>query len=187
MTGRVDWVAGAVPDVDHDLEREFEARLDDSSTLAFRLAYSVLRNRQDAEDVAQEAFAKAFRSFGKLRDRGRFRAWLSRMTWRLALDRQRSNRRRVAREAAETAPSCAPTAHEEIDARQRAEALWAAIGSLPEKLRIVVVLANIEGHDIADVAALLNAPEGTIKSRLFDARRILREQLSWMRNSRSTR
>jgi RNA polymerase sigma-70 factor (ECF subfamily) len=187
MTGHVDWVAGAVPDVDHDLEREFEARLADSSTLAFRLAYSVLRNRQDAEDVAQEAFAKAFRSFGKLRDRSRFRSWLSRMTWRLALDRQRSNRRRAARETAEPEGAAPATAHDDIDARQRADALWAAIDSLPEKLRIVVVLANIEGHDIADVAALLNAPEGTIKSRLFDARKILREQLSWMRSNRSTR
>jgi RNA polymerase sigma-70 factor (ECF subfamily) len=187
MAGHVDAVAGAVPDVDHDLEREFEARLEDSSTLAFRLAYSVLRNRQDAEDVAQEAFAKAFRSFAKLRDRSRFRSWLSRMTWRLALDRQRANRRRVARETAEPEASAPPAADDDIEARQRADALWAAIDRLPEKLRIVVVLANIEGHDIAGVAALLNAPEGTIKSRLFDARKILREQLSWMRNNRSTR
>src|ERR1044071_6393083 len=67
---------------DEDLEREFEARLLESSTLAFRVAYSVLRHREDAEDVAQEAFAKAYRSFRQLRDRERFRAWLVRMTWR---------------------------------------------------------------------------------------------------------
>src|SRR4029079_17417052 len=67
-------------------------------TLAVRVAYSVLRNREDAEDVAQEAFAKAYRSFSQLRDRERFRAWLVRMTWRMALDRQRSNRRRTTRE-----------------------------------------------------------------------------------------
>jgi RNA polymerase sigma factor (sigma-70 family) len=84
--------------VDQELAREFEVRLVESSTLAVRVAYSVLRNREDAEDVAQEAFAKAYRSFRQLRDRERFRAWLVRMTWRMALDRQRSNRRRVARE-----------------------------------------------------------------------------------------
>src|SRR5881227_2201246 len=83
-----------------DLEREFEVRLTESSTLAFRVAYGVLRHRQDAEDVAQEAFAKAFRSFRQLRDRERFRAWLVRMTWRLAIDRQRSERRRAMRETA---------------------------------------------------------------------------------------
>src|SRR6187431_1278706 len=83
---------------DLELEREFEARLADSSRLAFRVAFSVLRQREDAEDVAQDAFAKAYRRFTQLRDRTRFRAWLVRMTWRLALDRQRSNRRRAVRE-----------------------------------------------------------------------------------------
>src|SRR5512138_3035051 len=82
------------------LDREFEARLVESSTLAFRVAYSVVRHRQDAEDVAQEAFARAYRSFHQLRDRDRFRAWLVRMTWRLALDYQRGRRRRQARESA---------------------------------------------------------------------------------------
>src|SRR5207247_8472992 len=81
-----------------DLERDFEARLVESSTLAFRVAYGVLRHREDAEDVAQEAFVKAHRSFRQLRDRDRFRAWLVRMTWRLAIDRQRGDRRRVPRE-----------------------------------------------------------------------------------------
>src|SRR5687768_15745002 len=71
-----------------ELEREFEERLRDSGTLAFRVAYGVLRHRENAEDVAQEAFAKAHRSFRQLRDRERFRSWLVRMTWRLALDWQ---------------------------------------------------------------------------------------------------
>ena len=48
--------------MDCDLEREFEIRISESSTLAFRVAYSVLRNREDAEDVAQEAFARAYRN-----------------------------------------------------------------------------------------------------------------------------
>src|SRR6186713_3593697 len=81
-----------------ELEREFEVRLTECSTLAFRVAFSVLRHREDAEDIAQEAFAKAYRSFRQLRDRDRFRAWLVRMTWRMALDRLRSNRRRTVRE-----------------------------------------------------------------------------------------
>src|SRR5882762_9956511 len=86
--------------VDQELEREFEIRLVESSTLAFRVAYSVLRHREDAEDVAQEAFAKAYRTFRQLRDRDRFRAWLVRLTWRLAVDRQRVDRRRARRDAA---------------------------------------------------------------------------------------
>jgi RNA polymerase sigma-70 factor (ECF subfamily) len=55
--------------------------------------------------------------------------------------------------------------------------LWQAIDALPEKLRLVVVLASIEGHELREVAAVLDVPEGTVKSRLFEARRHLRERL----------
>src|SRR5262249_22921036 len=111
---------------DEELEREFEVRLVESSTLAFRVAYGVLRHRQDAEDVAQYAFAKAYRSFRQLRDRDRFRAWLVRMTWRLAIDRLRSNRRRAAHEEAVAEPPDAIT-EPDVDARDRRAHLWRAI------------------------------------------------------------
>lgn len=175
-----DWaggISGAFVTLDEDLEREFEDRLRESTTLAFRVAYGVLRHRQDAEDVAQEAFAKAYRSFNQLRDRDRFRAWLMRMTWRLAIDRWRSDRRRTAREqAVETAD--APTTEEVAVSRERAERLWQAIDTLPEKLRIVVVLGAIEGHDVRTMARLLDLPEGTVKSRLYLARKGLAESLT---------
>ena len=67
-----------------------------------------------------------------------------------------------------------------VAARERAEHLWRAIEALPEKLRLVVVLAGIEGHDMHEVGALLDVPEGTVKSRLFLARKQLKERLSWM-------
>src|SRR6188472_361178 len=104
-----------------ELEREFEARLIECSTLAFRVAFSVLRHREDAEDVAQEAFAKAYRSFRHLRNRDRFRAWLVRMTWRMALDRQRADRRRLRREDA-VRPLDPVTPHAELD--ERGQILW---------------------------------------------------------------
>jgi len=184
MHGRVEPVCPAISpwndavSVDQDLEREFEARLLESSTLAFRVAFSVLRHREDAEDVAQEAFAKAYRSFRQLRDRDRFRAWLVRMTWRLALDRKRSDRRRLARE--DVVAVTPTTAIDSTDAHERSTLLWNAIDGLSEKLRVVVVLAGIEGHDIREVAALLELPEGTVKSRLFLARQQLKDALSWM-------
>jgi RNA polymerase sigma-70 factor, ECF subfamily len=200
-------IAASLVTVDQELEREFESRLVETSTLAFRVAYGVLRHRQDAEDVAQEAFVKAYRNFRDLRNRERFRAWLVRMTWRLAIDRRRNDRRREAREdraaevrrgvtsqsdTADRMPASAtsssaqgsrgvhvisPAVHDDLEARERAERLWAAIDALPEKLRIAIVLANIEEHDIGEVARLLDVPEGTVKSRLFLARRRLKELL----------
>ena len=187
MHGFADRLAGSVVGVDQQLEQEFEARLVESSTLAFRVAYGVLRHRQDAEDVAQEAFVKAYRRFGDLRDRERFRAWLVRMTWRLAIDRQRGDRRRAAREASADHSTNLdgrryepPAALEDLAARERADRLWAAIDALPDKLRVVVVLSNVEGHGIREVARLLDLPDGTVKSRLFLARQRLKEQLQWM-------
>ena len=177
MQEYVDRLAGGFVAVDQELEREFEVRLTETATLAFRVAFSVLRVREDAEDVAQDAFAKAHRAFRQLRDREKFRAWLVRMTWRLALNRQRADRRRLARESAQYEAPVADNAVALIEERQRAERLWRAIDALPERLRLVVVLANIEEHDLADVAALVGAPKGTVKSRLFDARRRLKEAL----------
>jgi RNA polymerase sigma-70 factor (ECF subfamily) len=162
-------------------EDEFEARLHDSSGLAFNIAYGVLRNREDAEEVAQEAFARAFRRFGQLKDRGCFRAWLTRMTWRLAIDRWRVDRRRTAREQATVIDHREPLTTEDVAmARERAHHVWRAIDGLPDRLRIVIVLAAIEGHDLREVARLLELPEGTVKSRLFKARKTLAESLRWL-------
>jgi RNA polymerase sigma-70 factor, ECF subfamily len=178
MHERADRLASNFVTVDEDLAREFEARLVESSTLAFRVAFSVLRQREDAEDVAQEAFAKAYRSFRQLRDRDRFRAWLVRMTFRMAIDRQRANRRRFEREQA--IEIARETTGDTVVEHERAEQLWRAIDALPEKLRLTIVLAGIQGHDIREVATLLDVPDGTVKSRLFLARKQLRERLSWM-------
>jgi RNA polymerase sigma-70 factor (ECF subfamily) len=170
-------LAGPLVRADESLAQEFEARLADSSTLAFRVAYSVLRHRQDAEDVAQEAFVRAHRSFRRLRNRDRFRAWLVRMTWRLAIDWKRGASRRAAREQVAIEIASAPTSEEIAIAQERSTRLWEAIDALPEKLRLVIVLASIEGHGVGEVAALLGIPEGTVKSRLFEARKQLGERL----------
>jgi RNA polymerase sigma-70 factor (ECF subfamily) len=161
--------------VDDSLRKEFESTLGETSTLAFRVAYSVLRCREEAEDVAQEALVRAYRRFHQLRDRTRLRAWLVRLTWRLALDEQRARRRRLAREheAARAMDGTRTTG----EAPEESARLWRAIDQLPEGLRWPIVLAAIEGHDIRSVAALLDLPEGTIKSRLFRARQRLRELL----------
>jgi RNA polymerase sigma-70 factor (ECF subfamily) len=175
-------ITGVLVTGDAALEQEFESRLRDSGTLAFRVAYGVLRHREDAEDVAQEAFAKAYRHFRSLRDRDRFRAWLVRTAWRLAIDRYRSDRRRTAREETCDEPVTASTGEDAALSRERAAHLWRAIDALPDKLRVVVILAAIEEHDIEDVARLLELPEGTVKSRLFNARKALAESLKCLAN-----
>jgi RNA polymerase sigma-70 factor (ECF subfamily) len=178
MNEIADRLAGVLVTAEDDLAREFEARLADSASLAFRVAYSVMRQRQDAEDVAQEAFARAYRRFSQLRDRERFRAWLVRMTWRLALDHRRAAKRRTTREdaAMQLRPEFVHGESVAIE-QERSARLWTAIDALPERLRLVIVLGAIEGHSVRDISVLVDAPEGTIKSRLFEAREKLRELL----------
>jgi RNA polymerase sigma-70 factor (ECF subfamily) len=99
------------------------------------------------------------------------------MTWRLAIDRWRADRRRVAREQAVVFVPIVATTEDAAQANERAAKVWRAIEDLPDKLRQVIVLAAIEEHDTHDVARLLAIPEGTVKSRLFLARRTLAERL----------
>ena len=175
--------SGAASETTSEDAREFEQRLADCSALAFRVALGVLRNRADAEDVAQEAFLKAYRNFHRLRDRERFRAWLARITWRLALDRQRAAGRRERRELASPGPVPAPTAEELTASREFERHLERAMDELPEKLRLVLILAVVEEHNLREVAGLLGLPEGTVKSRLHLARKQLVERLGWIARS----
>lgn len=161
-----------------DVDREFESRLGESSTLAFRVAFGVLRHREDAEDVAQDAFARAYRQFHQLRDREAFRAWLVRMTWRLALDRRRGDRRRTTREQVVVAEPIVPSSEQAFVDSERARRLWEAVDQLPDQLRLTVVLASLHEHTLKEVAVLMDVPEGTVKSRLFDAKQRLKELLS---------
>jgi len=171
-------VAGLMRGTDEaDLDAEFEGRLNDSAALAFRVAYGVLRHREDAEDVAQEALARAYRSFDRLRDRARFRSWLVRISWRLALDHRRKAARRARHEQEASPPTGPPDAESVVSQNEFKERLWQAIAALPEKLRQVVVLAGILGHDLKEVGELLRIPHGTARSRMHTAKKRLAEAL----------
>jgi len=137
--------------------REFEARLAECGPLAYRVARGVLRNDADAEDVAQEALLRAYRRFDRLRDPLRFRGWLVRIVFRLALDRARSAKRRELRETewAQPARRAAPPNAEDLAASREFQAHFdRALEALPEKLRLVLLLAAMEGHTLEEVAAL---------------------------------
>jgi RNA polymerase sigma-70 factor, ECF subfamily len=157
--------------------REFEERLAECGPQAYRIARGVLRNDADAEDVAQEALIRAYRRFDQLRDRDRFRGWLVRISFRLALDRVRSGKRREQRETlwSQTSPRATT---EDLAASSEFQAhLDRALEELSPKLRLVLLLAAMEGHTTEEVAQMLAIPTGTVKSRLSLARKQLAEKL----------
>jgi RNA polymerase sigma-70 factor (ECF subfamily) len=163
-----------------ETRREFEERLAECGPLAYRVARSVLRNSADAEDVAQEALLRAYRSFDRLRDRNRFRAWLVRISFRIALDRLRSAKRREQRDVLWSQPAHQPPAATAEDLAASSEFqlhLDRALAELPEKLRLALLLAAMDGLTIDEIATLLAIPIGTVKSRIFIARKQLAEKL----------
>ncbi len=152
---------------------EFEERLRGSHRLVYQIAFGVLANAADAEEVTQDAFLCAYRKLGSLRDPGKFRAWVARMSWRLALNRQRASARALRRDTAwfeSAAPSHTGNLSMtgEFNARLRQE-----IDRLPEKLRSVLLLTAMEGLETREVAEILEVPEGTVRSRLHLARKEL--------------
>ncbi|MGB6483196.1 MAG: sigma-70 family RNA polymerase sigma factor [Candidatus Acidiferrales bacterium] len=168
---------------DVSLEREFHERLAECATLAFRVALGVLRDRAEAEDVAQESLLRAYRNFHRLRNRATFRSWLVRIAWRMAIDHRRARKRRerheedAAQNSARETGRALQNAEEVAASREFERRLHEELDALPEKLRIVMVMAAVEGYDTREVAQLLQLPEGTVKSRLRLARKRLAEKL----------
>jgi RNA polymerase sigma-70 factor (ECF subfamily) len=156
--------------------REWESLLVENAPLAFRVARGVLRNDADAEDVAQEALLRAYRRFERLRDRARFRAWIVRISFRIALDRLRAAKRRQRRES-DWLYENSRNVREHSESAEFRRQFDRALEELPEKQRLVMLLAAMEGHSLEEVSVLLAVPVGTVKSRLFFARKTLAEKL----------
>jgi RNA polymerase sigma-70 factor (ECF subfamily) len=127
--------------------------------------------------VAQEAILRAYRRFERLRDRERFRSWLVRIAFRLAIDRTRSSKRREVRETLWSQAAPRPSTEDLAASSEFQEHLDRAMEELPEKHRLVLLLAAMQGHTLEEVAAMLGLPLGTVKSRLFFARKQLAEKL----------
>jgi len=136
----------------------------------FRLAYLLLRDPADADDVAQEAFVRAFLSLARFDETRPFRPWLLQITRNLARNRRRSlgrYLRHLARwqaDAGETAVAPPPS-----DSRTNGRLLWQAVQTLPLKGQEIVYLRYFLELSEAETAVILNIPAGTAKSRLSRA------------------
>jgi RNA polymerase sigma-70 factor (ECF subfamily) len=169
MSAHVDaWIARATPDAP---EADFATCVAESQRRVFQIACGVLGDPAEAEEVAQDAFLRAYRRFASLRDPARFCAWVSRIALRLALNRRRSRRRQRARETAWQAVVTDGAGADPLFLQR----LRGEIDRLPEKLRLVLVLSAVEGMEAREVAGLLRIPAGTVRSRLHRARKHLLE------------
>jgi len=144
---------------------------------AYALALRLTGSAADAEEVAQDAFVRAWRALPAFRREARFGTWLHRIVARLALDRRVQLVARAKREAPESdAPEPAAP---EPSGDENERMLASLLAELPERARAAVVLYYYEDRSVSEVARILGVPEGTIKTLLSRARVSMRE--AWAR------
>ena len=173
-----------------------EAALNDlmqrHATPVFHFLCRMLGNEDDANDLAQETFARVFRARESFRPNARFSTWLftiaanlarNQIRWRLrhpnvSLDAEGDNNEPA---LAGTLPASGPSPNDQAIAAERAGAVRAAVQKLPDDLREAIVLCEWEECSVAAAAEVLNTSPKAVESRLYRARQILRERLKqWL-------
>jgi RNA polymerase sigma-70 factor (ECF subfamily) len=180
------------PDTDNDCaqQREFEVLYRKNRQRAYNLAYRLLGNRAEAEDVTQDAFVRAWHSFAQYDRLRPFESWLMRIVTNLVIDRRRRQKRvNICSLDAPAASSTdgssmlleLPDSSREPESLMMAgtyeESLQNALSLLPLRYREPVLLADVEERSYEEIAALLNCPVGTVRSRIHRARLMLRNTL----------
>ncbi len=132
--------------------------------------------REEVEDVSSEVFFKVYKSLGRYRPEHALSTWLYRITVNAALDRKRALRHENRmEELSPSLPDRRPSLETEAGDKERSRLLQEALGRIPGHYRSPLVLAHIEGMPLEEIARVLDLPEGTVKSRLFRARAMLKE------------
>jgi len=158
----------------------------------YNLAYRLCGHYDDANDIAQEAFLRVFHSLNHFRGEANFSTWLYRIVTNVFLDERKKQRVRshnsleeymeledstVARQIEDPSPG----PEDAITAKERSDVIGAAVLSLPETQRVMIVLYHFQERSYEEIAEIMNMPIGTVKSRLNRARLALRNKLDSVR------
>jgi RNA polymerase sigma-70 factor (ECF subfamily) len=154
----------------------------------YNLAYRLLQDAHEAEDLTQEAFIRAWRGLAGYRASAKFTTWLYRIVTNLCYNRLPGLRRQMAQEDARTLErlpagevgeaGVAGDPHALVEAGERRARLQAAIEALPAKYRLVVTLYYLQEQSYREIAATLGLPVGTVKTHLYRARERLKRTLA---------
>lgn len=172
-------------------QESFDDLMGRSYKKVFNTAYRLVGNRNDAEDLTQEAFFRAYRGFGEFEGDRPFENWILRIVSRLFLDLLRARRRRIQAVSYDAAlsieggesvyfdkPDDRPNPEQAVLNETLSEDLTAAIQGLNEEQKQLLILADVQGMPYHDIAELMGKPVGTIRSRLHRVHRHLRAKLS---------
>jgi RNA polymerase sigma-70 factor, ECF subfamily len=163
------------------LVERYEGRL-------YAAVYGMVRNPEDARDLAQDTFIKAYKNLHRFRLESSFYTWLYRIGMNVCIDHHRRRKLRRTEEfdegiAARTSEGAIDPSHRKLDPgkdlerKQLHARIMAAMDELPDDQRQVIVLREIEGMSYKEIADVMEIPEGTVMSRLFYARKKLQASL----------
>lgn len=174
----------------HDYEREFEVLFNRHYAQAYNIAYRLTGNAADAEDLVQEAFLRAFRSFSRYDRSMPFLNWLNRILVNQYIDtyRRRKRMRTVSIEETYTTedgeegpaldiPDTVANPLEQALANEAVELVMKALDQLAPEFRTAVVLADVEGYSYEEIAEVMGTSIGTVRSRIHRGRNQIREYL----------
>jgi RNA polymerase sigma-70 factor (ECF subfamily) len=160
----------------------------------FRAALAAVGSTTEADDVAQEAFVTAFRKLSGFRGESSFKTWLLAITWRKAIDRRKSVTRWMQRLAGparsgetgeewnpiDRLASGNPSQEDDLMTSDLQRRLRPLIAALPKKLRDALLLAGSGDHSYDEIGRLLRIPTGTVKWRVSEARKVLKQKMASM-------
>jgi RNA polymerase sigma-70 factor (ECF subfamily) len=165
----------------------FEEEVLELADQVYRVARRLVSTKEEAEDLVQETYARAFRSWRSYTPGTNLRAWLFRILTNLNIDRGRRVQRTPDTQPIEEGDyylynrleeTAEPTDEERVVERLSQDSVVDALASVPHNYRDVVVLVDIGDFSYADTAQILDVPIGTVMSRLHRGRRILKQQLA---------
>jgi RNA polymerase sigma-70 factor (ECF subfamily) len=158
------------------LIRKYQSKL-------FSTVLHMVKNRELAEDIVQESFLRAFRKLDTLLNRDQFYPWIKRIAINMALNHFEKEKRVIDVENEEEDSSffeniASGESPEEITLKEELRKyVRLFVDSLPDRLRVVILLREVEDMSYEEIAEMLNIPLGTVRSRLFNARNIIKERL----------
>jgi len=168
-------------------EMDFEAAAREHRSFLLQIAVASARNPVDAEDIVQEALLRGFRGFQRFRGDCPVRIWLSRIVVRVAINHHRNVARRLRRwvffadletvqESGDTI-GFDPPDHSHNVPRERLLDVQKQVDRLPDEFRMPLMMLAVDGLTIPEIAEIMQMPEGTVKSRIFYARKRLKDAL----------
>lgn len=163
----------------------FEILFERHRQLVYRFAFQMVPRRDDAEDIVQEAFVRAYQNLHRYRDEAKFTTWLLRIVSNLCTDQARMKNRREALEQQEASGALVwmtegntddPVG--ELESERRVKVLRTALNALPAHHRQVIVLRDLEEREYSEIAEVLGCTVGGAKLRVLRARRALRDRVA---------